>query len=241
MDFSISYHPISEEQMKTWYFDAFEDIGVCNTLEQRIPEKQLKNHSREEVESYYTNKYKTIIQRSRELDYDNFNKWHGYFIAITQGFFENFYFVQGSALSGIIDTEFHKTYVSNWKDVIPSGYIEDLQVSNTLEGPFSAGVYINAQNVKKLLNDYKNDSVIKELLDEQFLGAKVEVLLAALTYASKNDQGLLEASKVIEQKEELFEEPECFSNVFNCDVMSAAVYTSDLAAKFDAIYKGAGE
>ena len=241
MDFSISYHPISEEQMKTWYFDAFEDIGVCNTLEQRIPQKQLKEHSREEVEAYYKDKYKTIIQRSRELEYDSFNKWHGYFIAIAQGFFENFYFVQGSALSSIIDPEFHKIYVSNWEDVIPSDYIEDLQVSNKLEGPYSAGVYLNAQNVKKLLNDYKNDSVIKELLDEQFVGAKIEVLLAALTYASKNNQGLLEASKVIEQKEELFEEPACFSNVFNCDVMSAAVYTSDLAAQFDAIYKGTGE
>jgi len=241
MDFSISYHPISEEQMKQWYFDAFEDIGVCNTLEQKIPEKQLKNHSREEVETYYKDKYKTIIQRSRELDYDNFNKWHGYFIAIAQGFFENFYFVQGSALSSIIDPEFHKTYVSDWKDIVPSEYIEDLQVSNKLEGPFSSGVYINAQNVKKLLSDYNNDNELKEILDEQFEGRKIEVLLAALEYANKNNQGLLEASKVIEQKEELFEEPACFSNVFNCDVMSAAVYTSDLAAHFDSIYKGTGE
>jgi len=241
MDFSISYHPISEEQMKQWYFEAFEDIGVCNTLAQRIPEKQLKNHSREDVESYYKDKYKTIIQRSRELDYDSFNKWHGYFIAIAQGFFENFYFVQGSALSSIIDPEFHETYVTDWKDVIPSDYIEDLQVSNKLEGPFSAGVYLSSENVKKLLTDYKNDSTLKELLDEQFEGRKIEVLLAALEYASKNNQGLLEASKVIEQKEELFEEPACFSNVFNCDVMSAAVYTSDLAAHFDSIYKGAGE
>ncbi len=241
MDFSISYHPISEKQMKTWYFDAFEDIGVCNTLEQRIPEKQLKNHSREEVEAYYKNKYKTIIQRSRELDYNNFNKWHGYFIAVAQGFFEKFYFVQGSALSSIIDPEFHQTYVSNWNDVIPNDYTEDLHISNKLEGPFSAGVYINPGKVKQLLTDYKNNSELKEILDEQFEGKKVEVILAALEYASKNNQGLLEASKVIEQKEELFEEPDCFSNVFNCDVMSAAVYTSDLAAHFDAIYKGTGD
>jgi len=227
--------------MREWYFDAFEDIGVCNTLQQKIPEKQLKNHDKEEVEAYYKDKYKTIIQRSRELDYDNFNKWHAYFIAISQGFFETFYFVQGAAISGIIDPEFHETYVSDWAEVIPSEYIEDLEYTNKLQGAYSAGVFISPEQVKQLLNDYKNDPVIKELLEGQFTGSKIEVFLAALNHASKNNQGLLEATKVIEQKSELFEEPECFSNVFNCDVMSAAVYTSELAAKFDSIYKGTGE
>lgn len=241
MDFSVSYHPITKEQMREWYFDAFEDIGVCNTLEQKIPEKQLKKHTKEEVVSYYKNKYKTIIERSRELDYDNFNKWHAYFIAISQGFFETFYFVQGAAISGILDAEFHETYVSDWADVAPAEYIEDLQYTNKLQDAYSGGVFISPEQVKKLLHDYKNDAFIKETLEEQFTGSKIEVFLAALNYASKNDQGLLEATKVIDQKTELFEEPECFSNVFNCDVMSAAVYTSELAAQFDAIYKGTGE
>lgn len=241
MDFSVSYHPISKEQMREWYFDTFEDIGVVDTLTLRIPQEQLKKHTLEEVEAYYKEKYKTIIKRSRELDYDNFNKWHAYFIAIAQGFFEKFYFVQGSAISGILDPEFHTTYVSDWEQVVPSDYIEDMQVSNKLEGPFSAGAYISAEQVKKLLHDYKNDSLIKELLDEQFAGRKIEVFLAALRYAGQNDQGLLEAVKVIDQSTELFEEPECFSNVFNCDVMSAAIYTTELAAHFDEIYKGTGD
>jgi len=73
------------------------------------------------------------------------------------------------------------------------------------------------------------------------LGRKIDVLLAALKYASKNDQGLLEAAKVIDQSAELFEEPSCYSNLFNCDVISAAVYTSDLAEHYDEIYKGTGD
>ena len=241
MDFSVSYHPITKEQMQQWYFDAFEDIGVCNTLEQKIPEKQLKKHTKEEVVAYYQDKYRTIIERSRELDYDNFNKWHAYFIAISQGFFETFYFVQGAAISGILDAEFHQTYVTDWADVVPSDYIEDLQYTNKLQDAYSGGAFISPEQVKQLLHDYKNDAFIKETLEEQFTGRKIEVFLAALNYASKNDQGLLEATKVIDQKSELFEEPECFSNVFNCDVMSAAVYTSELAAHFDSIYKGTGE
>lgn len=241
MDLSISYHPISKEQMREWYFDTFEDIGVADTLKLRIPQEQLKKHSLEEVEAFYSDKYKSMIQRSRELDYTNFNKWHAYFIAISQGFFEKFFFTHGSALSGILDKEFHETYVTAWEEVVPEDYIDGLQVSKKLEGAYSGGAYIGPEQVKQLLHDYENNSVIKELIDEQFEGRKVEVLLAALKYASQNDQGLLEAAKVIHQSEELFEEPECFSNVFNCDVMSAAVYTSDLAAKFDAIYKGNGD
>ena len=75
----------------------------------------------------------------------------------------------------------------------------------------------------------------------QFAGKKIAVFLAALEYASKNNQGLIEATKVIEQSSELFEEPSCFSNVFNCDVISAAVYTTELAAHYDEIYKGTGD
>lgn len=241
MDFSISYHPISKEQMREWYFDTFEDIGVADTLKLRIPDEQLKKHTLEEVEAYYKDKYKTIIKRSRELDYDNFNKWHAYFIAIAQGFYEKFYFVHGCAISSIIDTDFHDTYVTAWEDVIPSDYIEDLYATKTLQGPFSGGVYISPEQVKQLLNDYENDSEIKDLMDEQFEGKKIDVMLAALKYASENDQGLLEASKVIDQSEELFQEPSCFSNVFNCDVLSAAVYTQELAEHFDEIYKGTGD
>jgi hypothetical protein len=241
MDFSISYHPISKDQMRQWYFDAFEDLGVCSSLEQKIPKEQLKNHTKEEVESYYKQKYKTIIKRSRELDYDNFNKWHAYFIAISQGFFETFFFVQGSAISGIIDPEFHQTYVTDWSEVVPTDYIDGLYYTNKLQGAFSGGAFISPEQVKKLLKDYESDTLIKEMLEEQFSGKKIEVFIAALKYASQNNQGLLEATKVIEQKQEIFAEPECFSNVFNCDVTSAAVYTSDLAKKFDAIYKGTGD
>lgn len=241
MDLSISYHPISKEQMREWYFDAFEDMGAADKLKVRIPEEQLKDHKLEDLEAYYQDKYKTMIKRSRELDYDDFNKWHAYFLAIVQGFFEKFYFVQGAAISSIIDPEFHKTYVTAWEEVIPSDYIEDLQVSNKLQGAFSAGAYISPEQVKQLLTDYENDSEIKDIMDGQFEGKKIAVFLAALEYASKNNQGLIEATKVIEQSTELFEEPSCFSNVFNCDVISAAVYTTELAAHYDEIYKGTGD
>lgn len=241
MDLSVSYHPISKEQMREWYFDTFEDIGVAETLQLKIPSEQLRQHTLEEVEQYYKDKYKTIMKRSRELDYDNFNKWHAYFIAIAQGFFETFFFVHGSAISSIIDTEFHNTYVSAWEDVIESDYLEGLRVSKKLEGPFSAGAYLSAEQVKALLHDYKNDSEIKDIMNEQFAGRKIDVILAALEYASKNDQGLLEATKIIEQSEVLFEEPSCFSNLFNCDILSSAVYTKELADHFDEIYKGTGD
>lgn len=241
MDYSVSYHPISTEQMEEWYFDVFEDMGVAETLKLRIPKEQLKDHKLKTLETYYMDKYKEMIKRSRNLDYDSFNKWHGYFIAIVQGFFEKFYFVQGSAVSAIHDPEFHKTYITAWEDVVPSDYIEDLRSGTRLEGVFSAGAYMSAEQVKKLLNDYDNDAYIKELLDEQFNGQKIAVFLAALKYASQNDQGLLEAAKVIEQSDQVFQEPSCYSNIFNCDVISAAVYTTDLAKHFDDIYKGTSE
>ena len=241
MDYSISYHPISQTQMSEWYFDVFEDMGAASDLKLRIPKEQLKEHKLEDVEAFYMDKYKEMIKRSRELDYTSFNKWHAYFIAIVQGFFEKFYFVQGVALSAILDEEFHQKYITPWEEVIPSEYIEDLHASTKLEGEFSGGAYVSPEQVKALLHDYENDAYIKELLEGQFIGKKIDVFLAALKYASENNQGLVEASKVIEQSDQVFEEPSCYSNIFNCDVISAAIYTTELAAHYDAIYKGTGD
>jgi len=241
MDFTVSYHPITTEQMREWYFDVFEDLGAAGELKVRIPEEQLKHDDLAELETYYKDKYIEMVKRSRDLDYDNFNKWHGYFLAIVQGFFEKFYFVQGAALSSVIDKEFAQTYFTPWREVIEADYIEDLSVNSKLNGAFSAGAYMSPEQVTKLLNDYENDEYIKELLEEQFVGKRVEVLVAALKYASENNQGLIEATTVITPGEELFEEPECYSNLFNCDVISAAVFTTDLAEHYDKIYKGLGD
>lgn len=239
MNYSVSYHPISQEQMNAWYFDVFEDLGEAQDLTVRIPKEQLKNNSQKSLEEFYKEKYLEMVKRSRNLDYGDFNKWHGYFLAIVQGFFEKFYFVQGSAVSAIEDMAFKHKYFTPWDKVIPSDYMEGLTFDSSLNGEFSAGAYISPSQVKVLLHDYKNDVYIKELLEEQFEKQKIEVFLAALRYASQNEQGLLEASRVIEQSEGVFEEPSCYSNLFNCDVMSAAVYTTELAEHYDAIYKGA--
>ena len=241
MDYSISYHPISKEQMQEWYFDVFEDLGAANELTLRIPKEQQKDHTLEALEEHYNAKYVEMIKRSRDLDYTSFNKWHAYFIAIIQGFFEKFYFVQGTAISAILDEEFHTKYVTPWEDVVPSEYTEDLHVSSKLEGEFSGGAYMSPEQVKLLLNDYEHDAHIKELLENQFSGQKIVVFVAALKYASENNQGLVEAARIIEQSEQVFEEPSCYSNLFNCDVISAAVYTTELAAHYDAIYKGLGD
>lgn len=241
MELTVSYHPITTAQMKEWYFDVFNDLGAANDLTVRIPQEQLKNNNLEELEAYYKNKYLEMIKRSRDLDYGDFNKWHGYFIAITQGFFEKFYFVQGVALSSIFDMNFKQSYITPWEEVIPADYLDGLTASSKLNGPFSCGAYISPKQVKQLLEDYENNPEIKEILDEQFEGKKIEVFLEALKYASQNEQGLLEATKIIEPGEELFEEPSCYANLFNCDVISAAVFTTELAAHYDAIYKGLGD
>jgi hypothetical protein len=241
MDFSVSYHPISPKQMEQWYFNVFEDLGEANDLVVHIPKEQLKHNTQEELERFYKEKYLGMIKRSRTLDYDDFNRWHGYFLGVIQGFFEKFFFVQGSAVSAIHDKEFHKKYFTPWSEVVPSEYIEELRADSRLHGAFCAGAYMSATNVKELLDDYKSDPYIQELLQDQFPKQRVEVFIKVLEYARENDQGLLEASRVIEQSDGVFEEPSCYSNLFNCDIFSSVVYTNELAEHYEEIYKGTGE
>jgi methionine synthase II (cobalamin-independent) len=241
MDLCVSYHPISPEQMKAWYFDVFNDLGAAESLELRIPEKQLKDNTLEEVEAFYREKYLDMVKRSRDLDYENFNRWHGYFLAIVQGFFEQYYFVYGSSVSSIYDSEFKNTYFTPWEEVVPSEFIEDLYATSKINGPFSAGAYMSPEQVKQLLNDYEKDPEIKDILDSQFEKRRIDAFLGALKHAAANDQGIIEATKVIDQSQEVFEEPSCYSNVFNCDVLSSAIYTAELAEQYEEIYKGLGD
>ncbi len=223
MGYDISYHPISETQIQQWYFDVLENSNLINKLKVRVPSNQLEDESqRDDLEEFYLNKYKETIEYSKTME-GSFSKTHAYIIAITQGFFEEFFYTRGAALSFIENDDFFDKYTTSWKEIAPAKYLENFDFDR-LDENYSGGVYLSSTQVEKFLIDYKNDEKLKSTIDELFSHDRINVFLRALNFAKGKKLGLLEATEVVEPHPNFNEEPSCYCNLFNCDPQGITLF-----------------
>lgn len=213
MGYDISYHPISEQEIQSWYFDALEDESII--------EKLAQEH---EIDEFYVEKYVDTINVAKQTaPTDYFDKTHGYYIAVIQGLFRTFFYTRGSAFSFLIqDKPQFKAYTTPWEDIL------QVKVPNPIVNSFvenySSGVYMTAANVVQLLDDYQSKEEVKKELDDFYSHNRINVFLKALTAAKENNLGLLEATEVIEPNPLNLNESTCYSNLFNCDTEGALLY-----------------
>ncbi|WP_316809511.1 hypothetical protein [Pedobacter agri] len=228
MGWDISYHPISEEQMQTWYFDVLENKA-------QIADIASKNG----IEEFYQQKYGDTINVALETKADDiFEHTHGYYVAVIQGFFEKYFYVRGGALS-FAESDVLQKYFKPWEAIIPENRFAQ-KILNHIVANYSSGVYIPKQKVKQLLNDYQNDALIKSTLDELFSHGRMAVFLKALAYAEGKGLGLLEATEVVEPNPLDLNSSSCYSNLYKCDPEGAHLYQETAMAQFAEIEQREG-
>lgn len=213
MGFDISYHPISEQEIQTWYFDVLEDESSI--------EKLAQEH---DVDEFYVEKYINTVEIAKTTaPTDYFDKTHGYYIAVIQGFFRTYFYTRGTAFSFFIqDKPQFKAYTTPWEDILKVKVPNP--IANTLVENYSSGIYINANQVSALLSDYQTKEEVKRELDDFYSHNRINVFLKALTYAKEHNLGLLEATEVIEPNPMNLNESTCYSNLFHCDTEGALLY-----------------
>ncbi|PID69059.1 MAG: hypothetical protein CR968_00140 [Flavobacteriia bacterium] len=213
MGFDISYHPIKEEEIQEWYFEALEK-------ENTVEEQAKKNN----IEDFYKEKYKDTISTAKTTKPDEyFDKSHGYYIAVVQGFFRKHFYLRGTAFSFLVNQEpIFEQYIKQWQDFLP--FEVENPIQNRVFENYCSGVFIPADQVKQLLNDYKTDEKIRSLLDNFYSDGHISVFLKALEFAKENNTGLLEASEVIEPNPLDLNNSISYSNLFNCDPEGALIY-----------------
>ncbi|OOG17710.1 hypothetical protein BWD42_10330 [Sphingobacterium sp. CZ-UAM] len=212
MGFDISYHPISEEQINTWYFEV-----ITN------PEKIESLASEHQIDDFYKTKYQDTINAGRETDQnDYFDKTHGFFIAVVQGFFETYFYVRGGGLS-FSENTLLDSYYKKWEEFIPKELLTK-KVENRLIENYCSGVYISADQVVRLLDDYHHNLEIKSELDQLFSDGRISIFLKALNFAKERGLGLLEATEVVEPQPLDLNESKSYSNLFNCDKEGPLLY-----------------
>ena len=216
MGYDISFHPISEKQMKEWYFDVVDDFDKARLTARACGVD-------EEDDDFYEEKYIEILELAKNATTEkSFENTHGYYIANIQGIFQEFFYTRGSAFSFIEDSEMDK-YYKNWEDIIPSEY-KEYTIHNEIQTNYHSGKFIPYDKVCQLLEDYTSDTKIKSILDEQFSHQRIEVLLDALSFAKEHGVGLLESDGVMEPNPLDLNESTCYSNLFNCDIKGPLLY-----------------
>lgn len=213
MGFDISYHPIKEQEIQEWYFDLLQDDSTLEELSQK-----------HQMDDFYIEKYKDTLNVAKQtLPTAIFDKTHGYFLAVIQGFFRTFFYTRGSAFSFLMqENPLFKKYTTPWQEVLTVELPNP--IFNEISENYSSGVYMSAANVVELLADYQSNDSLKKELDDFYSHGRINVFIRALTYAKEHNLGLLEATEVIEPNPIDLNESTCYSNLFNCDTEGALLY-----------------
>lgn len=212
MGYDISYHPISEKKIINWYFESIAHPEQIEAL--------ATDHN---LDEFYKTKFQDTINAGRQTDQnDYFDKTHGFFIAVVQGFFERYFYTRGAALSFSKNSAL-EAYYKKWEDFVPSEFLTK-RIHNRLLENYCSGVFIPSAQVVQLLADYQHDGEIKAELDSLFSEGRIAVFLKALQFAQDRGLGLLEATEVVEPQPFDLNESKSYSNLFNCDQEGPLLY-----------------
>ncbi|MDR3300580.1 MAG: hypothetical protein LBU43_11445 [Candidatus Accumulibacter sp.] len=207
MGFDVSYHPISESEIKEWYFDALEDDKVIDVLAARYG-----------IKDFYRDKYRSTISIGRGTKPDeSFDKSHAFYAAVVQGFFRTYFYIRGGAYSFVIEENpDHVRYTKPWTEILGREIMQP--VKNRIVENYCGGVYIPVDQVSRLLSDIDSDAGIRAYLENGVFGAgTLEIFLKALRHAQSGGFGLLEATEVVEPNPLNLNRSKSYSNLFNCD------------------------
>lgn len=94
MGYDVSFHPISPDEIQEWYFTPL------TWIQQGQEEKVLALATQYGIEDFYAEKYLDTLRVGSETESNElFDKSHGFYIAVIQGFFRDYYYTRGSAFS----------------------------------------------------------------------------------------------------------------------------------------------
>ena len=84
MGYDVSYHPINENEIKQWYFDA---LKSAREGDWSVAQRLAKEYA---MEDFYAQKYINTLKIALETkDDESFSTGYGYILATVQGFLEN--------------------------------------------------------------------------------------------------------------------------------------------------------
>ena len=194
------------------------------------------------IENFYTEKYLDTLRVGAETEPDElFDKSHGFYIAVVQGFFRDYYYTRGSAFSFLAEEKpEYARYFTPWAQVTPTAFPNPAE--NQIIENYCSGVYLSPEQVSQLLRDMEQDSKVLEDLEGLWSNGQIAVLKKALSAAARLKTGLLEATEVVEPNPIQPNESTSYSNLYHCDRDGVYLYMDTVSRQIeDAISKSEGQ
>ena len=218
MGYDVSFHPISPDEIQEWYFTPL------TWIQQGQEEKVLALAAQYGIEDFYAEKYLDTLRVGAETESDElFDKSHGFYIAVIQGFFREYYYTRGSAFSFLLEEKpDYARYFTPWAQVVPTAFPNPAE--NRIVENYCSGVYLSPNQVMQLLKDIEQDPKVCEDLERIWSNGQIAVLKKALSAAAELGVGLLEATEVVEPNPIYPNESSSYSNLYHCDRNGVYLY-----------------
>ncbi|MBM6871690.1 hypothetical protein [Pseudoflavonifractor phocaeensis] len=236
MGYDVSFHPISPEEMREWYFTPL------TWIQQGQEEKVLTLASQHGMEDFYAEKYLDTLRVGAETKPDElFDKSHGFYIAVIQGFFRDYYYTRGSSFSLLMEEKpEYVRYFTPWAQVVPTAFPNPAE--NQIIENCCSGVYLSRDQVTQLLRDLEQEPKVLEDLEGVWSDGQLAVLKKALVAAAELGVGLLEATEVVEPNPISPNESTSYSNLYHCDRDGVYLYIDAASGQIvDAIRRSEGQ
>ena len=140
MGYDVSFHPISPKEMQEWYF------APLAWVQQGQEEKVRAFAAQQGMEDFYAEKYlNTLRVGAGTGGGELFDKSHGFYIAVIQGFFRDYFYTRGSAFSFLVDED-------NWGRKLAHIAVDVIDKDLSSMGWRSTEVGINLGGGVKIVN-----------------------------------------------------------------------------------------
>ena len=184
MGYDVSFHPISPKEMQEWYFTPL------TWIQQGQEEKVLALAVQHGMEDFYAEKYLDTLRVGAKTEPNElFDKSHGFYIAVIQGFFRDYYYTRGSSFSLLVEQKpKYARYLTLWDQLTPVSFSNPKK--NRIIENYCSGAYLSPDQVVQLLTDMENDPKVLKDLEELWINGQIAVLKKALSAAAKSGAGL---------------------------------------------------
>lgn len=223
MGFDVTWHPISQKEMRLWYFDRLEEARRGDYATAMALAAQHRMGQEAGYQDFCQKGYRAMLEQAAQLtDKDPFDKTHSYILAMIQGLFRTYYYTRGGIFSGLAEMEPRMAGYTLPFQAIIGDEPRWGTIRNRIYENYCGGVYIPEKEVPRLLEDYESGKVEGPL--RQCFGNTLPVFLKALLHAKKERLGLLEATEVVEPNPMDLRSTNCRSYLMNCDMDGVMIY-----------------
>lgn len=239
MGFDVTWHPISQREMRRWYFDRLAEARAGDYTTANVILGEQHPGQEADYEEFCRKAYRDLLKQGAEVGpAEPFDKTHSFLLAMVQGLFRTYFYTRGGVYSALAATDPEMAaYTVSFHSILGDRFPNPM-LSRISEN-YSGGVFIPESAVPKLLADYESGKIEDRL--KMCFGNTLPVFLKALIYARGKKLGLLEATEVVEPNPLNLRETTCRSYLMNCDLDGVMIYAETAKKQLESAIRAQGD